>query len=411
MDARPRRTTIRLVRTRWFNDIPPQVRLLGVVSFFADLSSELVYPIIPLFLTVTLGAPAAAVGITEGVAEATANLTRLFSGRWSDRIGARKPFVVAGYALAAAGKAILCIAPAWGFALAGRAVDRFGKGIRSAPRDALLADYATPETRGRIFGFHRSMDSAGAVGGPLIGLAFLALAGDHLRIAIALAVIPGVLSVFALRTVKERPAPEGAESGGAPAGLRSLPRAYWLALGAVGLFMAGNSSDAFLLLRAKDIGLGATLVVLGYVLYNTIYTLGAYPAGAFSDRIPRPVLLCAGYAVFALVYFGFARASHGWTVWPLMATYGVYIAATDGVTKALISDLSPGELRSSALGVFQGVTGMTALFASVAAGILWDEIDPSAPFYLGAACAMAAAALLAGLTASGALGVRQSAAA
>lgn len=390
------------MRHRWFGDIPRPVWLLGLVSFFADLSSELVYPIIPLFLTVTLGAPVAAVGVTEGVAEATANLTRLFSGRWSDRVRARKPFVVAGYGLAAAGKAVLCLAPVWGFALAGRAIDRFGKGIRSAPRDALLSDYSTPENRGRVFGFHRSMDSAGAVGGPLIGLAFLALAGDHLRLAIALAVIPGALSVLALRPVEDRPAPSPAAGGPTP-GLRSLPRAYWLALAASGLFMAGNSSDAFLLLRAKDIGLGATLVVLGYVLYNTIYTLGAYPAGALSDRIPRPLLLCAGYAVFALVYFGFATAGDRWLVWPLMAAYGVYIAATDGVTKALITDLSPAAVRSSALGLFQGVTGLTALFASVTAGILWDQVDPSAPFYLGAACSIAAALFLGALTASGAL--------
>lgn len=396
------------MRNRWFGDIPRQVWLLGLVSFFADLSSELVYPIIPLFLTVTLGAPVAAVGITEGVAEATANLTRLFSGRWSDRLRARKPFVVAGYGLAAAGKAILCVAPVWGFALAGRAIDRFGKGIRSAPRDTLLSDYATPENRGRVFGFHRSMDSAGAVGGPLIGLAFLTLAGDHLRVAIALALIPGVLSVFALRTVEERPAPAPAPGAKTP-GPGSLPRAYWLALAATGLFMAGNSSDAFLLLRAKDLGLGATLVVLGYVLYNTIYTLGAYPAGALSDRIPRPLLLCAGYAVFALVYFGFATAGDRWLVWPLMAAYGVYIAATDGVTKALITDLSPAAVRSSALGLFQGVTGLTALFASVTAGILWDQVAPSAPFYLGAACAIAAALFLGALTASGALSLPKTA--
>lgn len=398
------------MRNRWFKDIPQQVWLLGVVSFFADLSSELVYPIIPLFLTVTLGAPVAAVGITEGVAEATANLTRLFSGRWSDRVRARKPFVVAGYGLAALGKAVLCVAPVWGFALAGRAIDRFGKGIRSAPRDALLSDYSTPENRGRVFGFHRSMDSAGAVGGPLIGLTFLALAGDHLRIAIALAVIPGLLSVLALRTVEERPAPTPSAGATLP-GLRSLPRAYWLALFATGLFMAGNSSDAFLLLRAKDIGLGATLVVLGYVLYNTIYTLGAYPAGVLSDHVPRPLLLCAGYAVFAAVYFGFALAGERWVVWPLMATYGLYIAATDGVTKALIADLSPGSLRSSAMGLFQGVTGLTALFASVAAGVLWDQIDPSAPFYLGAVCAVSAAGVLAVLAATGALSLPKSAAA
>ena len=386
---------------RWFRGIPRPVWVLGFVSFFADLSSELVYPIIPIFLTVTLGAPATAVGITEGVAEATANLTRLVSGRWSDRANARKPFVVAGYTLAAAGKLVLCVAPAWGFAVAGRALDRFGKGIRTAPRDALLADFTTPENRGRLFGFHRSFDSLGAVGGPLLGLLFLALAGDHLRWAIALAVVPGVIAVFVLRWLPER-RPDHGEAA-STVGFRSLPRAYWLFLGVSMVFMAGNSSDAFLILRAKDIGLGTTLVVLAYVVYNTIYTAGAYPVGALSDAVPRPALLLAGYLVFAAVYLGFAGSEADWAVWPLFGAYGLYIAATDGVAKAFIADLAPSSLRSSALGVFQGVTGLMALAASITAGVLWDTVSPRAPFYLGAACAAAGAALLAAMLATGAL--------
>lgn len=194
------------------------------------------------------------------------------------------------------------------------------------------------------------------------------------------------------------------------AGLGSLPRGYWLFLIAVGLFMAGNSSDAFLLLRSNDIGLSTTFVVLAYVLYNTIYTLGAYPAGALSDRIPRPLLVLGGYAVFAVVYFGFARAEATWTVWVLMAAYGFYIAATDGVTKAFVSDLAPSSLRSSALGTFQGLTGLMALAASVTAGVLWDVVSPAAPFYVGAACAAASALLVAGLLASGTLSPAKAAA-
>ncbi len=227
--------------------------ILGWVSFFADVSSELIYPIIPIFLTVTLGAPATAVGVTEGVAEATANVMRLVSGRWSDRVGARKPFVVAGYSLAAAGKLVLSVAPLWGFAVVGRAVDRFGKGLRTAPRDALLVDLAGDNDRGRIFGFHRSFDTLGAIGGPLVGLAFLAAAGNHLRWAIALSLIPAVAAVAVLARLPEHsPTVALAEHGGARG---SLPRAYWLFLGATALFMAGNSTDAFLILRAKDIGL------------------------------------------------------------------------------------------------------------------------------------------------------------
>jgi len=387
---------------RIFQGIPRPVWVLGWVSFFADLSSELIYPIIPIFLTVTLGAPATAVGVTEGVAEATANVTRLFSGRWSDRAGARKPFVVAGYSLAAAGKLVLCVAPVWGFAVAGRAVDRFGKGLRSAPRDALLADFAGESDRGKIFGFHRSFDTMGAIGGPLVGLAFLALAGNHLRWAIALSLIPAVASVLVLTRLPEHappPRPTAAdhtESGG-------LPRAYWLFLAASAIFMVGNSSDAFLILRSKDIGLSTTLVVLAYVLYNTVYAGAAYPAGMLSDRIPRPVLLVCGYLVFSAVYFGFARIENEHLVWPLMAAYGFYIAATEGVMKAAVVDLAPAQRRSSALGTFQGITGLTVLGASIGAGILWDTVGPQAPFYLGSACALVAAAVTAALLLAGAL--------
>jgi MFS family permease len=390
------------VRHRVFPGIPRPVWVLGWVSFLADLSSELVYPIIPIFLTVTLGAPATAVGVTEGVAEATANITRLVSGRWSDRVGARKPFVVAGYALAAAGKLVLCIAPAWGFAVAGRAVDRFGKGLRTAPRDALLADFAGESDRGRIFGFHRSFDTLGAIGGPLIGLAFLAAAGDHLRWAIALALIPAVGSVLVLARLPEH-APPHVPSHGATKYGAGLPRSYWLFLGATAIFMAGNSTDAFLILRAKDIGLSTTLVVLAYVIYNMVYASAAYPAGILSDRVARPLLLAGGYVVFAAVYLGFALAGDERLVWPLMAAYGFYIAATEGVTKAFVADLAPASMRSSALGLFQGITGITVLGASIAAGVLWDVVGPEAPFYLGAACALAAAVATATLLAAGAL--------
>jgi MFS family permease len=390
------------VRHRFFRGIPRPVWLLGWVSFFADLSSELVYPIIPIFLTVTLGAPATAVGVTEGVAEATANITRLVSGRWSDRVGARKPFVVAGYSLAAAGKLVLCVAPAWGFAVGARAIDRFGKGLRTAPRDALLADFAGANDRGRVFGFHRSFDTLGAIGGPLAGLAFLAAAGDHLRWVIALALVPAVASVIVLIRLPERP-PPAAAAAAAAASAAKLPRAYWLFLAATAVFMAGNSTDAFLILRAKDIGLSTTLVVLAYVVYNVVYAGAAYPAGILSDRIPRPLLLISGYLVFAAVYLGFARAGSGVVAWPLFAAYGFYIAATEGVTKAFVADLAPASLRSSALGLFQGATGLMALGASIAAGVLWDVAGPGAPFYLGAACAGAAAAVTVALLLSGAL--------
>jgi MFS family permease len=376
------------------------IAVLGLVSLFADLSSEMVYPIIPLFLTSTLGAPGLAVGVVEGVAEGTANITKLVSGRWADVAGRRKPFVVAGYAFAAAGKAILALAPAWPVALAGRAVDRFGKGIRTAPRDAMLADLSDDRYHGRVFGFHRMMDSLGAVGGPLVGLALLAAFDDRLRLVMLFAVAPGLLSVLALRWLPERapePAPqqERARSG-------SLPRRFYLLLGITLVFMAGNSSDAFLILRARDLGLSTTLVVLAYAAYNAVYAGLSLPAGIVSDRLPRAWVLIAGYALFAAVYGGFALTGSRAAVWPLFLLYGGYMALTDGVSKALVSDMVPGPARSSAMGLYQGLAGLAALLASVTAGLLWDHVSRGAPFALGAACAIAAALLLAAVTLSGA---------
>ncbi len=382
-----------------FRGIPRPVWVLCLVSFFADFSGEMVYPILPLFLTGTLGAPATAVGIVEGVAEGTANLTKLFAGSWSDRAGARKPFVVAGYALAAVGKLIVGLSFAWPFALAGRTFDRFGKGVRGAPRDALLAEFAGEHDRGRIFGLHRSMDTAGAVVGPLVGLVILHFADDRLRLAILAAVVPGVLAVLVLRALPER-APEAAAAN---VRARHLPRQFWLLLAVTTLFMAGNSSDAFLILRAKSLGLSATLVVLAYVVYNVVYAALSYPAGSLSDRVPRGWLLGAGYVVFAAVYAGFALAGSGAVAWPLFATYGAYIAFTDGVSKAFVGDLVPREARGTAMGIFQGVAGGAALVASVGAGVLWDTVGHAAPFAVGAVLALAAAILLAVLSAAGAL--------
>jgi len=396
--------------TRMDTKATPRTRLAGItrpvwvlslVSFFADFSGEMVYPIIPLFITGTLAAPAVAVGIVEGVAEGTANLTKLFSGRWSDTAGKRKPFVVGGYSLAAAGKAILAIAPAWPIALVGRSVDRFGKGIRTAPRDAMLADFSEPRYLGRVFGLHRMMDTLGAVVGPLVGLALIALLDDRLRLVIAIAVVPGIVSVFVLRWLPEHSAPPSPDGNRWQFG--KLPKKFYVLLAITMIFMIGNSSDAFLILRSKDLGLTTTLVVLAYVAYNLVYAGLAFPAGAISDRIPRAWLVVTGWAVFAGVYAGFALAGSSGAVWPLFVVYGAYIALTDGVSKALVADLAPRELRSSAMGLFQGLTGLAALCASVAAGVLWDNVSEAAPFAVGASCAIVAATALAVFTLTGAL--------
>ncbi|MEP7216416.1 MAG: MFS transporter [Anaerolineaceae bacterium] len=382
-----------------FAGITRPVWVLSLVSFFADFSGEMVYPIIPLFITGTLGAPVLAVGVVEGFAEGTANLTKMFAGRWSDVAGRRKPFVVGGYSLGTIGKAILAVAPVWPVALIGRSVDRFGKGIRTAPRDAMLVDLSEARYRGRVFGLHRTMDTLGAVVGPLVGLALVALLDDRLRLVIAIALVPGIISVLVLRWLPEqrpRPAEDGAQRQ-----FRELPPRFYVLLAITMLFMLGNSSDAFLILRSKDLGLTTTLVVLAYVAYNLVYAGLSLPAGVISDRIPRAWLVVAGWGVFAGVYAGFATAGSKTAVWPLFVAYGAYIALTDGVSKALVADLAPGPLRSSAMGLFQGATGLAALFASVTAGILWDHVSEGAPFAVGSSCAILAATALAIFTFGG----------
>lgn len=387
--------------------LPRAVVVLGIVSFFADVSSEIAYPLIPIFLTTVLGAPVWAVGLIEGVAESTASLTKVASGWWSDRIGRRMPLVVAGYALAALGKALLALAGSWPLVFGARFVDRFGKGVRGAPRDALLADVTTADQRGRAFGLHRTMDTAGAVVGPLLALALVALFDDRLRLVFLVATVPGVLAVVALAFVREPAravAPPSAEVTATiatpatptapPAGRSPLDRRLVLFFAATLLFALGNSSDVFILLRAKDLGLSTTLVVLAYVVYNFVYMSGAYPLGALSDRIGRRGIFVAGLAMFAVVYLGFALIEDSRFVWPLLALYGLYMAATDGIGKALVSDLAPADRRGAVLGLYGTITGVSTLVASVLAGQLWDHVSVQAPFFLAAGGALAAIALL-----------------
>lgn len=386
--------------------LPRNVVVLGVVSFFADVSSEMVYPLIPLFITGTLGAPAAVLGLIEGLAEGTASLLKLASGAISDRTSRRVPLVAGGYGLSALGKVLLGAAMAWPFALLARLVDRTGKGFRGSPRDALIADSALPGERGRSFGFHRSMDTADAVVGPLLGLGLVALFDDRLRPVFFIAAIPGALSVLALAAVREGArarsvsaalATEAAATVSLEAAERSRGAltppliALFIALGA---FAIGNSSDVFILLRARDLGLSTTSVVLVYVVYNFVYMATAYPLGILSDRVPRQVVLQGGLLVFAAVYAGFALTDSVNAIWVLMALYGLYIAATDGVARALVVDFAPPEWRATALGWHGMIVGLAAIGSSLVAGILWDQVGSWAPFALGATAALAGAVLL-----------------
>lgn len=371
------------------------VVLLGIVSFFADISSEMVYPLIPLFLTTTLGAPVFAVGLIEGIAESTASILKWITGWFSDRFRRRVPFTVAGYALAAAAKPALAAAYVWPVALLVRFGDRAGKGIRTAPRDALIADSADEKTRGRSFGLHRAMDTSGAIIGPLVALVLLAWFGhSNYRPIFLVAAIPGALSVLALLAVREirhtpRPGPLPPLLS-----LKGYDPRFLQLMGITMVFAIGNSSDAFLVLRAGNVGLGATAIVLAYVLYNVSYAALSLPAGIRSDRIGRRPVLIAGFAIFAVVYAGFALATDAWVIWPLFIVYGAYIAFTDGVGKAYVADLVPSDRRGAAMGLYNASSGAMLLFSSIIGGALWDLIGPGATFAFGASTAAAAALLL-----------------
>lgn len=381
----------------WIPGISRNVLVLGLVSLFTDASSEMIYPLVPLFLTRTLGAPVAVLGVIEGLAEATASILKGISGWISDRVGRRRPLVLAGYSLAALAKPLLALAGAWPLVLAARVLDRFGKGLRNTPRDALIADSTEERFRGRAFGFHRSADQIGAVAGPLLALPLLALFQQNYRAVFVVAFLPAALGVALLSMVRET---GRGRVTGAP--LRSFrwrqaTPVFRRFLGITLLFALGNSSDAFLILRAQQLGLSTPRVVLLFATFNLVYVLSAYPAGLLSDRLGRKRLLVAGLGVFALVYLGFALVAAPVWLWLLFGIYGLYMGLTDGVTRAFVVDLVSAEGRATALGVYSMVIGLATLPASAIAGLLWQCYGPSAPFLYGGALAGLAAMLLAGL--------------
>jgi len=375
--------------------ISHNVFVLALVSLCTDTSSEMIYPLVPLFLTGVLGAPVTVVGVIEGLAEATANVLKLVSGRITDRRGGQRAWVFAGYGLSALSKPLLALATVWPLVLLARLVDRVGKGTRGTPRDAIIAASSDPATRGSAFGFHRSMDTIGAVAGPVAGYALLTWTAQSFRLVFLLAAVPAVIGVLLIGRVREprHVAARAPALGDAAASFtwRGATPAYraFLAIGV--LFALGNSSDAFLILRAHNLGLGTLATVLAYAVYNVVYAAAGWPAGILSDRLGRRGILGAGFLMFAVVYGGLGLATGARVVWPLFALYGLYIALTDGVTKAYITDLVPATQRGGALGLYAATTGLMALVSSVFAGLLWDHVSPATPFYLGGITALGAA--------------------
>lgn len=378
--------------------VPRNVVVLGLVSLLTDASSEMIYPILPLFLANVLHAPVSAIGLIESLAEATASLVKVASGRLSDRMRSRRPLVAVGYSLSNVVKPLMALVPGWPAVLALRVADRFGKGIRTAPRDALIADSGTAERRGRDFGLHRALDTVGAAIGPLTAWAVLTLVPDGYRMIFWLSAIPGSLAVVlvlvGIREVR-RPA---AGPGRVPAARMPLLPFKRLGPGFTAftlisvVFALGNSSDAMLVLRAQNVGTTAALIPLMYFVFNVVAAALATPLGHLSDRLGRRRLIAFGFVGYAIVYAGFALAGRPVDVWVLFALYGIPYAATEGMSRAFVVDLVPEELRATAIGGYTFALGLAALPASLVAGMLWDAVSPAAPFTL-SACLMAVAAI------------------
>lgn len=363
--------------------------MLSAVSFAQDAASELLYPILPIFLTVTLGAPVIVVGVVEGLAEGAAAITKLIAGRISDG-RARKPIIFFGYLLAGIGKLLVALAFIWPVALLGRVVDRLGKGIRGAPRDALLVMDVPVEDRGKAIGFHRAADTAGAVVGPLLGLLIIHFADGSLRLALWIALIPAALSIFFIKFVRESEPPKrranSAASGALPAELKRLVLL-------MGLFGLVNFPDALILLHLFQIGFSTFAVVALYALFNLSYALLAYPLGALTDRIPKHRIFAGGLVAFALAYIGLSLTDSKGLSIVLLLVYGGFAACNDAVGKSWVAKIAPSDRQGSAQGLFQGVSGGAILIAGIWAGLSWGELGNLPLFISGVVALLVAIAL------------------
>jgi MFS family permease len=387
-------------------NLPLNVWIVTATSFLTDISSEMIVNLVPLFLANVLKAGTAVIGLIEGLAETTASLMKIYSGALSDRLGKRKWITVVGYGLSAVAKPFMYFAQTWGWVLGVRVADRLGKGIRTAPRDALVAGSIDEKQRGLAFGLHRAGDTAGAFTGLSVAALIVWLtqstAVDLTRrtfqIAVLVSIVPAVLAVLVLALGAKDVA--GQKKSNAPMlSLKGMDNRFKVFLLLVVLFTLGNSSDAFIILRSQERGLDVLQVMLMLMTFNFIYSALAGPLGALSDRIGRRRLIIAGWTAYGLVYLGFALSRTGWQIWTLFGLYGIYYAASEGAAKAFIADLVPAERRGTAYGLYNAAVGLTAFPASAIAGLLWQGafgwagFGPSAPFYFGAGLALLAGLL------------------
>jgi MFS family permease len=372
--------------------IPRPIRLLGWVSLLTDAATEAVYPLLPVFITQVLGGPPVALGIVEGAADATSSILKVVAGRWSDRAGIRKPIVVIGYSLSSLVRPFIAITTSWAHVFAIRVTDRVGKGLRSAPRDAMLATLAPPGERGRVFGYHWAMDHAGAAVGPLLATVFLYFSPDNYRLLFALTIIPGLLAVATLLKVPET---TGTKPVDRVERVQLLPTRLKKYFAISSVFALGNSSDAFLLLQLSHSGVPLIGLTMLWSAQHAIKALITMRAGVLSDRVGRRTLIISGWVIYAIVYFGFAFSESidaliGWFL-----IYSTYTAAVEGAEKALVADLTPDSLHATAFGWHAAVQGLGALAAGIVFGLLWQYFGAPVAFMTGATLALLAAGLLA----------------
>ena len=376
------------MRTRYSVGISRNTVLLAFASLFADISSEMLYPILPIFLTQVLHASGSVVGVVEGIAEATQNVVQGFSGWLSDKLQKRKALALIGYFVSALGKPLMGIAAVWPGVLGGRFLDRLGAGFRSAPRDALIASSVPDEYRGRAFGLEGIGDNLGAFLGPLLAVLLFLSFHFKIRWIFFVAIIPGLLAFFMVLLVHERPVPVAAESK-IDVRLREFPAGYWKYLLVIAIFEIGNSSNSFLILQTKNVGASFAVTILIYAGFNLMAALISYPAGSLSDRWGRRNILLASFVIFFIAYLGFARTRSVIAIAVLFVFYGLFQGMFRSVGKALASDFVPEHLRASAVGWYSAVVGLLGLVASIIAGLLWDHISHAAVFYYGSIFAIA----------------------
>jgi MFS family permease len=370
------------------------VTITGFVSFFMDVSSEMIYPLVPLFLANTLGVNKSLIGLIEGIAESTASLLKVFSGWFSDRTGNRKWLMAAGYGISTLSRPFVALASGWHQVLGSRFLDRFGKGVRTAPRDAIIAESTEKAYLGRAFSFHRSMDTMGAVVGPALAFFFLGIFSNDYRKVFWLSMIPGVIAVLLIIlfiTEKKKTAAALAERPKLTLAHFDWRFKFFVVIAT--LFALGNSSDVFLILRAEQVGIPTVTIPLVYLMFNLVYSLSAVPAGMAADKYGRKRLILLGFILFAILYYGFAVASGTKAIWILFGFYGLFMGLTEGIQKAFLATIIPQDFKATAFGVYTTAVGLAMFPASLIGGWLWDHVSPAATFYFGAVTASASAVL------------------